>query len=247
MEMFKRALVGAMLLTALYAQPTWLTSAFVPIDQLPVDIRAVSQKMGGRLTGPENATVTLGGSLSDASGVRAATITVSAPGFLLLRDGTRAIAYDGTTWQIKNGAGGQADTQAQESLLAHLPETFLLQLVNGGSARRIGGRFRTDDGKASKYTGPYWTLYGFTPKARIGLSVGQALQQGYFVAIDEQTALISEVRVIVKGATLKLTHVTQTKFNKWFQQGGQWYPGEIVRLEDGLQVLKLTVQQAATG
>ena len=41
--------------------------------------------------------------------------------------------------------------------------------------------------------------------------------------------------------------VTQTKFNNWFQQAGQWYPGEIVRLENGHQVLKLTVQQAAIG
>jgi hypothetical protein len=230
------------------AQQTWVSNASIlPPSALPAEFGVVLKAMGSRLTSVATAATAITGTLTDTSGTRSVQITVQVPGYLRYQDGNSGvIAYDGTQWQSKNTSGGQSDERIKESLLAHFPDSLLLQIANGGSVRRIGGRFRTDNGKTPNYTGPYWTVYAFTPTPRQGLTSGQALQQAYLIALDEKTGLISEVRIIQQ--TSKTTQqVTQTKFNQWTQQGGQWYPGQIVRLENGQQVLALTVQQGSTG
>lgn len=230
------------------AQVAWQKrGTFIAPGDLPVEFAASLHRMGGRLASAEMATVSMSGTLTDSSGARTVQITAQAPGYLRFQDTStaRVLTYDGTTWKNKNGKGGQDDARIEESLLAHLPDSFLLQLANGGGVRRIGTRFRTDDGKTPNYSGPYWTLYEYSPSIRPGLTMGQPLQQSYFVAIDEATWLISEIRTVI-GASTSSRQVIQTKFNSWFQRGTQWYPGEIVRLENGKQILKLTVQQGAT-
>lgn len=221
---------------------------FIGPNDLPAEFAATLKKMGGRLTTAEKSAVSLTGTLTDASGTRPVQITLQAPGYLRFQDSnnSRVLTYDGTQWQNKNGKGGEDDSRIQESLLAHLPDSFLLQLANGGGLRRLGAHFRIDNGKTPNYSGPYWTLYAYSPAVRPGLAKGQALQQSYLIAIDEKTWLISEIRMITKTSPVS-QQVTQTKFNNWFQQRDQWYPGEIARLENGKQVLKLTIQQAATG
>jgi hypothetical protein len=236
-------------LSPAFPQEVWVKhGSFIGPNDLPADFAAMLRKMGGRLTSADRATLSLAGMLTDTGGPRPVQINLQAPGYLRFQDSnnSRVLTYDGSQWNSKNGTGGQDDSRIQESLLAQLPDSVLLQLANGGGIRRIGGRFRTDNGKTLNYTGPYWTLYAYSPATRPGLAKGQPLQQSYLIAVDENTWLIAEIRIVTtsSAATQK---VTQTKFNNWFQQAGQWYPGEIVRLENGQQVLKLTVQQAATG
>jgi hypothetical protein len=196
----------------------------------------------------DKAATSMTGTLTDADGTRQVQITVQAPGNLRFQenDTSRVLAFDGINWRSKNGKGGQDDERIQESLLSHFPDTVFLQIANGGSMRKLGTQFRTDNGQTLNYSGPYWTVYEYTPRALQHVPVGKALQQSYLVALDESTWLISEIRIVLKsdGAPLQ---VTQTKFNNWFQQAGQWYPGQIVRKENGQQVLSLTIQQGSTG
>lgn len=232
-----------------YAQPAWMRhGTLIAPGDLPAVFAASLKAMGGRLTSADKATTLLSGSLTDSSGTVPVQVIVQAPGYLRFQEngGTRVVTYDGNHWQAKNGKGGQEDQRVQESLLAHLPDSVFLQLANGGGLRYIGGRFRTDNGKTPSYSGPYLTLYAYTPTPRLGLAWGEALQEGYFVAIDEKTGLLSEVRTVLQSSGT-VPQVTQTKFNNWIQQGGQWYPGAIARLENGQQVLTFTLQQAATG
>jgi hypothetical protein len=243
------AVVFSGFLAPVYAQPGWVKHGdLIAPGDLPAVFAASLQRMGGRLTSADKATTVISGTLTDTSGTVPAQIIVQAPGYLRFQEnsGSRVFTYNGNRWQAKNGKGGQEDQRVEESLLAHSPDSVFLQLANGGAFRRIGSRFRTDDGTTPNYSGPYWTLYAFTPTGRQGLSWGEALQQGYFVAIDEKTRLLSEVRVVLQspGTTAQ---VTQTKFNNWIQQAGQWYPGEIIRVENARQVLKFTVQQGVTG
>jgi hypothetical protein len=119
-------------------------------------------------------------------------------------------------------------------------------MAGGGAFRRLGSHYRTDNGRTPNYSGPYWTVFAFSPADRPGLQRGQALQEEMFVAFDEQTWLIAEVQTAkLRGPNQKTT--IQTGFGDWFQQGGQWYPGRITRLEDGKQVLQFRTQQAAAG
>jgi hypothetical protein len=205
------------------------------------------QAMGARMETADKAQITLVGTVTDSVGSRPAQITVQAPGYWAYRENSsRAVTFDGTNFSTKSGPLAPADNAVAESLLAHLPDGVFLQVAFGGSLRRIGSHFRTDDGKSKTYSGPYWTVFAFSPAKRQALAAGSALQQPIFVAIDEQTGLISDVRVVVRTSAT-LLKVTQTQFSNWIQQGNQKFPGKIVRLENGTQTLSFQTQQASVG
>lgn len=199
------------------------------------------------MTTPAAAQITLAGTTTDASGSRAAQITVQAPGYFSYREGqTKALTFDGTQFKSSTGAVTTADEAIIESLMAHLPDSIFLQIVAGGGLRRVGGHFRPSASTAGNYTGPTSTLFAFSPNPRRELTPGKALQQDLFIAFDEQTGLISEVRIV---AALSSTQqkVIQTQFSNWTQQNNQWFPGQIVRLENGSQTLSFTVTQGIAG
>lgn len=209
-------------------------------SSLPHDFAGVLQNMGGRMTGAANASVTLAGTLTDANGTRPANITVQAPGLLRFQDnGSRFLSFNGSQFQGKNTSGGAADQRIEESLLAQFPDMLLLQIALGGSLRRLPGHFRSDSGS-------YWRMYAFSPAPLAGLTAGGPLQQSFFIAIDEQSWLIAETRVVINAGGGQ-PQVTQTKYSNWFQQGGQRFPGSIVRLENGQQVLSFQTQSGSTG
>jgi hypothetical protein len=216
---------------------------------LPGDFAVMlQQKFGGRMTNATNASVSLAGTITDANGSRAAQIAVQAPGVFRYQEtgNGRTLTFNGSQFGTANGQGGTGDQRVQESLLADFPDTLLLQMAAGAGARRLGSGFRTDNGKTPNYTGPFWTVYVFSPVVRPGLKPGQPLQQQLMIAIDTATGLMAEVRSITNSHTSS-QQVVQTQFKNWFQQGGQWFPGQIVRLENGQQVLSFQAQQGGGG
>lgn len=231
------------------AQPGWLankTNLIAPGD-LPKPLATALEQSGSRMMSAEKAQITISGTLTDSRGARTGQLTIQAPGYLSFRDGQgRAVTFDGTGIKNKAGAADDADEAIAESLLASFPDMVCLQVATGGSYRRIGSHFRPDGGVAKNYTGPYWTLLAFSPKARPGLAAGKALQQDIFVAIDEQTGFIAEVRTVVNKAP-KQQQVTQTQFSNWSKQGDQWFPGSITRYENGQQVLSFSATGASVG
>jgi hypothetical protein len=212
---------------------------------LPGLVGASLQQTGNRMTSADKAQIIVAGTVTDSNGSRSAQIVVQSPGYLAYREGARSITFDGTSVQSKAGQLSSDDQRVFESLLADFPDMIFLQIATGGSLRRIGSHFRTDDGKAKGYTGPYWTVFAFSPKNRPGLTRGKGLQQEIFIAIDEQTGLIADVRMVVTSQGSQ--EVNQTQFSNWAQQNGQWFPGNIVRLENGNQVLSFQTLSAVTG
>lgn len=176
------------------------------------------------MTTAATAQITLTGTTTDTNGSRAAQIIIQAPGYLSYREGqTLALTYDGSALKSNSGQLTANDEEVFESFLAHFPDAVFLQSASGGSWRRIGGHFRTDNGTTKNYTGPYWSVFAFSPNTRQGLAQGKALQQSLFVAVDERTGLIDEVRVVVNQGA-KQQNVTETQFTNWTQQSGQWVP-----------------------
>jgi hypothetical protein len=227
---------------------TWLLNGtnLIGSSDLPSQLAASLQLTGARMTSAATAVLTLSGTTTDANGSRSSQITIQAPGCLAYREGqTRAVTYDGTAFKAKSGALSTDDERVAESFLAHFPDTVFLQVAAGGSWRRIGSHFRTDASNSAKYSGAYWTLLAFTPNTRAGLTTGRALQQQLFIAIDEHTGFMSEVRVV--ATTAGQQQVTQTQFSNWSNQSGQWSPATIVRLENGKQVLSFQAQSFAVG
>ncbi len=215
-------------------------------EDLPLPLAGMLQTMGGRFTSADTGQIQITGTTTDASGARSAQITIQSPGQFAYREGKgRAITFNGTGVLTNSGQASLADEPILESLLAHLPDSVILQAANGGGLRKIASHVRTDDGKTKLYTGPYWTVFEFAPAKRKGFAWGQALQQELFIAVDEKTRLIAEVRMAVKVG--KSVQVTQTQFQNWFQQGAQWFPGKVVRLEGGVQTLSFQIQTVSTG
>jgi hypothetical protein len=199
--------------------------------------------MGGRMTSAANAEVALTGVTTDANGTRSGQIVVQSSGLMSYRESqSYSLIFDGTKFTTKSGQSASGDEPIQESLLAHLPDAVFLQFAAGGGLRKIGAHFRTDDGKSPGYTGPYWTLLGFSPRPRAGMTPGTPLQAPLFVAIDEKTGLIAEIRTTTLSNGVK--RVVQTRFASWTQQGSQWFPSSIIRMENGKQTLSFTLQSA---
>ncbi len=241
--------LAAALMDIGYAQNGWLKGGgnFIDPIPLPLELAASLHAMGDRMTAANLARVTLAGTLTDSRGSRPAQVIVQAPGYLRYEDSEkRVLIFDGSQFTSQNGKGADDDERIMESLLAHLPDNIFLQMAAGGGVRHIGSHFRIDDGRTPHYEGPYWSIYAFVPMERKGLSRGKALQQDVLISVDEQSRLMSEVRVIV-GAGTNNQKVTQTRFNSWQQQAGQWFPGEIIRIESGQRVLIFSVQQTSAG
>ena len=131
-----------------------------------------------------------------------------------------------------------------ESLVAHSPSVMFLEVARGAALQRIGSHFRADASKGAGYRGPYYTVYAFSPIGRPGVSKGSALQQNLFLAFDENTGFLSEVRLVPPRPS---TNVVQTQFSNWTESNGQKYPGTITRFESGKQVLQFTVEQISVG
>jgi hypothetical protein len=227
--------------------PATAASGLITTGSLPPVLALLNQRMGARMTASANAQLSLVGTTTDSKGARTATITIQAPGLLSYREtGGYAATFGGTSFSTSSGAPTSADEPIMESLLANFPDAVLLQALNGAAIRIIGRHFRTGSGNASSYSGPYWTLIAFAPTRRNGLSWGQPLQQEVFLAIDEKTGMLAEVRRVVQNGN-NPPQVTQTQFLNWTQQGNQWFPSQIVRLEAGKQTLSFVMQSASVG
>jgi hypothetical protein len=231
-------------------QPGWLfnQASLIAPGVLPSHLAISLQQTGARMMTTDKAQVALTGSITDSQGTRSAQFTIQAPGYMMYRDSTgHAVVFNGTSLASTGGTAlSSSDAAIAESLLAHFPDMVCLQVATGGSYRRIGSHFRTDGSTGGTYTGPYWTVLAFAPAARQGLTAGAALQQQLFIAIDESTGFISEVRMAVNTGSQQL-QITQTQFANWTNQSGQWYPGSIVRLVNGKQVFSFQAQAITVG
>ena len=218
---------------------------YITSTDLPRELVAALQRLGGRMMSADKAQVVVAGTVTDADGSRAAQLIVQAPGYLSYREGlARAVTFDGLRVQGKLGQPTFDEEKLFESLVANFPDSIYLQVATGGSVRRLGSHFRTDDGTTKGYAGPYWTVFAFSPGNRPGLTRGKSLQQELFIAVDEQTGFISNVRNAMTTES-KQQSVTETQFSNWTQFGAQWFPSTITRLENGRQVLSFQTQQAA--
>jgi len=150
----------------------------------------------------------------------------------------------GTSFLTSAGAALTTDDErVAESYLAHFPDAIFLQLAAGGGLRRIGSHFRTDNGQALGYTGavldtvcvhaerPAWTGPRKSATARTLHRSGRRDWP------SERDPDRRQYRSATDGHS--------NPIQQWTQQSGQWYPGQITRLENGTQVLRFQVQQSS--
>lgn len=203
----------------------------------------VARAMGERLRDPDKARMVMRGTLSQNGRTVLTDILWQSPGKLAISVGgssPSALQFD-PIQPASSNSRSPAEDQVFESLYADLPETFLADVGEGATYRYLGGRFRLDDGSDSGYSGPYLDVYQVLPHT--GKRLGAANNEyARFYRFSSETMLAHSV-TYVRGSESNPTQV-ETRFLGWHLSAGEMVPKEIVRLENGKEALRFTLESA---
>jgi len=142
---------------------------------------------------------------------------------------------------VTTGASETEDA-IMETLTDDSPESFIYGVVDGASYRRIGGRFRTDDGTTPDYSGPFYDLYWRV--SRVSALPGKPLREK-LVFFDSLTQLFANSRysaVRLDGTAVQV----EVSYDNWTKVDGRPVPGTISRTENGRQVFSIRVTSVAS-
>lgn len=219
--------------------------SYVGQGLVPSQVREHLLALGDRIQKPGKERSTLSGVFTDKNGTGPAQLVWEVPGRLRFDRSTtpsNPLIFDDVTGLV-NGAGvAQSDLDILESIFDDSTEMFLYGFVQGHAHRFLGGRFRTDDGKKPNYNGPLYDIYETV--ARVRVVAGSPLRQKLYY-FDSQTKLLTKTRyALLRGST---NISVSTEYDKWKTSGGQAFPGQIVRTENGVPVFKFDINSAAAG
>ncbi len=217
--------------------------------RLPTQMQAVFDRLGGRLLKPGALRATYTGFVQDDKGRRPVQVVWQPPGVFRYEETgaiRTSVIFDGTDVRSSAGPLAAAQLRLLESLFADLPENLLYGMATETVITFAGGRFRLDDGKALNYTGPFLDYYEiYTPGASQQRNA-VALPEKKIVGLDSTTLL--PARVMYNAQSLPGRPRVLTEFRSWKRNAaGDAYPAQIVRFENGVEVLRLDLDQFETG
>jgi len=154
----------------------------------------------------------------------------------------RVIAFDGQNAWKAGGALNRADEEILESLLLDSAEHFFFSQMHGLATRFLGSRFRLDDGTASIYTDPFYDIYQITDQVPFGRATAGQPKLYYF---NSDTQLLERVRYQIERDGSQIE--TEIQISDWRKVNGQQLPGRVARLENGREIVRLTINSAAAG
>lgn len=219
---------------------------YVRRGQLSPRLVAHLNALGNRLEKPGNERLTITGVLqSSASSVpRDITATLEFPNKLrlLLGNGpqSRLITSDGQQTKAPSPLVSD-ELELIETLAYDSADHFFAAQMEGKAMRFLGARFRTDDGSASNYTGPYYDIYKVAD--RIESSGEERPAKLYYFNSD--TLLLERVTYVANRNGSE-TNV-ETSLGDWQQEAGQRTPRRIERFENGNSVFVLTIRSVQPG
>jgi hypothetical protein len=219
-----------------------IASPYISVASLPSPVRPCVGAFGTRIQVPGKERTTLDGTYSDKYGnTMAGRLVWQAPGNLRFeRSGSLPVlVYSAASGLLNTPSITAPDANFLESLLDDSAEAFFYGFGRGYAYRLTGERFRADDGKTPDYKGPWYDVYQV---AGIPKSQPIAKQRWKTYLFDSTTKLLARTQYI-DSAGVQIT----TQFNKWSISSGQAYPGEIVRLENGVAVSSFTITGVTIG
>jgi hypothetical protein len=208
-----------------------------PLHSLPLRLQPAFSQLGQRFTAPDQPAVLLSGAVKDATGTEyPVQLTWQRGGkFRIVKQGAapQVLTFDGAQLRVSDGKVEDGETALLDTLVLDSPEQIFDEIARGNAAaQRIGGGFRITQ-EMKGYTGPYLDVYRlFPPLQSARRPVGQS--QVKFVCLDSSTSKLYEIRHF--GGTVI------TRFLSWAQAGSEVFPSVIVRMQDGKEVLRYTVQ-----
>ena len=154
----------------------------------------------------------------------------------------RTISYDGQAARVSDSAFTSADQDLIESLVSDSAEHFFKAQAQGAPTRHLGDRFRADDGSTQNYAGPYHDVFSLFDRVMIG-SISRSQTKLYYFNSD--THLLEKVtyQISRNGQTVDV----ENYFSDWQKAQDQQVFRRLVRLENGQQVMSLTMTSASVG
>lgn len=236
---------------AVAARPTPAPDA---IDQarrgrLWAQLRPVSKALGDRLEKPGKERLILAGNLRRASKKnksRPTRLILEFPDRLRLEEQDGVTIYNNDDFASLNGRLKQKlkkkEQDEVESLLFDFVDHFFAAQMQGAATRFLGSRFRLDDGKNPRYTGPFYEIYQVTDRIAVKQ---EAREQSKLYFFNSDSLLLERVRYQIKrdGEPVRV----EVLISGWRKVDGHQIPRAITRTEDGAPVLALSITSVAVG
>lgn len=151
------------------------------------------------------------------------------------------LVYDGAgTLRRSGGTVTPADQDLVEMLVHDSVEGFFVGQVEGFATRFLGGRFHRRD-EAGNAVGPDYDLYEVINEVQVP---GRPLRQRKLYYFNSDTALLGKVRYRLGAERGRGGVEVSVEVSNWSEVHGQLIPGRVVRYEDGVEVVKLEINEA---
>lgn len=152
-----------------------------------------------------------------------------------------SFGFDGQQYWKKSASVQKQDTDLMETLIYDTPVRFFLLQSDRVPLRKLGSRFRLDGLIGKPYSGITYDI--FLAVDTVPEAVGSKRQPKHYY-INSNTQLVERVDYL--DAIDGNVHV-QTLIGGWITVSNNRVPQTIRRLENGTEVLRLTVSSAVLG
>jgi hypothetical protein len=187
--------------------------------------------------------VTYAGTLQRAGEERASNFTLiwELPGRLKFEDYGRqqVTTFDGQTVTRTEAGANAFDDELLETLVFDFAEHLFVSQLRGAATRSLGTRFRLTEDSRAEYSGPFYDIFEVTEASPIRQESPRQTRQ-YFFNSDTQMLELVKYRVLRNGGE----PAVEVRLENWRRTDGQLFPGRIVRLENQVPVLTLTISSS---
>lgn len=154
------------------------------------------------------------------------------------------LVYDGAGNLLKRGdTAALADQDLIEMLVHDSVEGFFVGKLQGFATRFLGSRYHRVDDEGNA-VGPDYDIYEMINEVRVP---GRPLRQRKLYYFNSDTALLERVRYRLSAERRRGAVKVLVEVSDWGEVEGQLIPGKVVRYEDGVEVVKLEIQEAGVG
>lgn len=222
-------------------------SGYVRRARLQTPLRDALDVLGDRIEKPgKERVVYVGASRRQGnSGAIPLRLILELPGLMRLEEGAggrlRVIGFDGGKGWVTGGQFSAAEQSVIETLVFDSAERLLLSQTQGAVTRFLGQRFRIDSGPVTRAT-VFYDIYQISDQININ-SAPRIQPKLYYLNSDSQ--LLERVRYKIERGGRQIE--VEVLLSNWWRADNQRLPGSITRLEDGEEILRLTINAATHG
>ena len=153
------------------------------------------------------------------------------------------VVYDGEDLRKSAGVTAVADQDLIELLVHDSVEGFFIGQKEGMATRFLGSRYHRVDNEGNA-VGADYDLYEVIDE--VGVS-GSNVRQRKLYYFNSDTALLERVRYRLAEERSRGEVEVEVTLSSWSEVYGQQIAGEVVRYENGVEVVRLEIREAGVG